>query len=851
MRNCMDYLISPFGFPPVGQDLQQEIDIQISSTNNYSAYVDVFSLLQTVCEKNLWSFSFTDTNKALQSRLFSTSRFFFLSGYQIRGLAELHLALKFHLDTSIKLEDSRTGYSGIYFFDVLDRINSFEPGIIVSQSEKPLLVATWKKVELNADLAKKVDDKEYTHASYPLHYVRVNKSLGLKTTSYEDFIYLFKELRIIDPKNKKYVLSFFEDYIFKYNKTLRIDYTGKRLTNAKILVLNILGRFLHIESNIVGEYLEQKNYSWNNEAADSYSMFFSVVLNAVFGLIDNLIVTRELAVAKALNTDNVSEYSQLQSIYNYSFDDCEHSDHVDHINELNYQPDFDEALVDDLHDAETDRDYVPTFELADYDDHKTIEFIQAEPPIPDLFITPPQATSNKSLLLDFTIDQSRKGLVEASNLKEPDSNKFGGIDFGDIGDFEERPAHAVGIEKSSGADSVPSFDFNAIEFSQTRITPETPKRSEKQKIIAELQTEEELIAAVLESPYDPAMFERIEKSKANVDLLLNKKITETKTKQFDGNLDFRSTEKFITIDTSVKHEDIVKKVTESRELLTVEEKKQAVIAMHDVVKVKHPFMPRLNDVAAWTILTKKWLHLLSYAETKEIVNTALANRATYFDLMCLKQNVLRSWNELESGYLQHQYLKNIAFDVFNTIYETWEYRQYIDDMASTIINDAVSITKVKYALNLTTRETIEWSKLTDQQFADNIFIESYQYKYDIVLPEMREDKISELKTAFSQLYDNVDSNYKKIFGKYPGASHIFRLSAILFDLLLLNIQACAEYKLEMQDDIFAILSEFKADFHDARKLDGLTEDKFYVQSILTDIEPFVRRRVSPEELFKF
>lgn len=843
----MDYLISPFGFPPVGQDLPKEIDNQISSVNNNTAYAEVFSLLKEICEKNLWCFTFTDTNKVVQTRFFSTPRFFFLSGYQVRGLAELHLALKFHLDSSIKLEDSRTGHSGIYFFDVLERINSLDRETLASYSQNPVLVATWKRVELNADLTQTSDDKEYAHASYPLHYARVNKSLGLKTTSYEDFIPLYKEMGNIDPKNRKFVLSTFEDHIFKKNKALKIEYTGKKLINAKILLLNILGRFLRIESQLISEYLDQKNYYWHKDSSDSDQLFFSIVLNATFGVIDDLIVQRELAVARTLNTDEVSEYSQLQSLYNYSFEACENTNHVDHINELNYQPDLDDTKEDDLHDIESEKDYVPTIDYVEFDDQKSVVFDVAEPPSLDLFVAPTSAQQQPSSLLDFHLDTTAKKITEAATLKGSNISDFSGIDFSGFSAPLDTKIPATNDTDEIG---VPVIDLNSIAFSPVQITPETPKRSEKKQPV-EFKSQKELIKVILDAPYNPNTATHIEKTQKNVDIILTTKVQETKSKQFDGNLDLRSTERFITIDTSVKHEDIVKKVTESRELLTVEEKKKAVVAMHDVVKVKHPFMPRLTDVAAWTILTKKWLHLLSYAETKDIVNTALANRSTYFDLMCLKQNVLKSWNELESGYLQHQYLKNVAFDVFNSIYETWEYRQFIEDMASTLIKNAVSISKTKYALNLATRESIEWTKLTEQQLKDNLFIESYQFKHDIILPEMREDKISELKTAFSQLYDNVDSNYQKIFGRYPGASHIFRLSAILFDLLLLNLQSSSECKLEMQDDIFAVLSEFKADFHDARKLDGLTEDKFYVQSILSDIEPFVRRRMSPEELFEF
>lgn len=796
----MDYLISPFGFPPVAFGLNKEIDDQISSTNNQSAYEEAFSLLSKICEENLWYFSFTDSSKILQNRSFSNPRFFFISGYQIRGLAELHLALKIHLDTSLKLEDSRIGYSNVYFFDVLNRIQRAEENIVVSHEKKPIFLATWKKVELNADLIRNADDKEYIHASYPLHYVCLKKSPGLKTTNYEDFICLFKELGIIDPKHKKFVLSYFENYIFELNNNFYISYSDKLLINSKILVLHILGRFLHIEAQIVSEYLEQKKYIWYRNT-NNQNTFFSVVLNGIFGLIDDLIVKREIAAAKQINSDVLSEYSQFKELYNnYNFDNCEYSEYVDHINQVNYYSDFEDG-GHDFHDKECSRDYIHAVQLDSYEDAKTINFSSSELPIPDLFTTPQDIEENYNNPLALKLNSN--------------SDLFSGIDFSN------------------------SIEFNQKDESEKKTTNMEPEPCLEKQVINNLLTQS----------YSPEINLNIKAAQESVAVLLKTKASKTK-KQFDDSLDFSSTEKFITIDTSVDHNDIVKKVTESKKLLTVEEKKQAVLAMQDA-KIKHPFIPRLNDTGAWTILTKKWLHLLSYVETNEVVNTALTNRSTYFDLMCLKNNVLKSWNELESGYLQHEYLKSISFEVFNTIYETWEYRHYINDMASTLINNGVSISRDKYAINLTSRESIEWNKLTEEQLKNNIFIESYRYKYDIILPEMRDDKISELKTAFSQLYDNVESNYNKIFKTYPGASHIFRLSAILIDLLLLNIQAKSEYKMEIRDDIFLVLANFKADFYDARKLDDLTEDRFYVQSILSDIEPFVRRRVSPEEIFKF
>ena len=135
----MDYLISPFGFPPVGYELPKEIDDQISTKNINAAYKEVYDLLQKVCEQNLWRNQFQDQNHVEQTRFFSTAKYYYLSGFQIRGLAELHLALKYHIDTSVKLEESRNGYSCTYCFDLQTRIDATEQTKIVSSAKEPAL----------------------------------------------------------------------------------------------------------------------------------------------------------------------------------------------------------------------------------------------------------------------------------------------------------------------------------------------------------------------------------------------------------------------------------------------------------------------------------------------------------------------------------------------------------------------------------------------------------------------------------------------------------------------------------------------------------------------------------------
>ena len=874
----MDYLISPFGFPPVGYELPKEIDDQISTKNINAAYKEVYDLLQKVCEQNLWRNQFQDQNHVEQTRFFSTAKYYYLSGFQIRGLAELHLALKYHIDTSVKLEESRNGYSCTYCFDLQTRIDATEQTKIVSSAKEPALIATWTKAEFNADLSVREDEKPYTHASYPLHYIKLSQNNSFNLVSYEDYFPLFKELGIQDYKTKRYVLSFFESYIFDQNKIFRVDYSEKRLTNAKIIMMHILGRFLCIETQVVCDYLDAKLYTWSAEVTGDYTMFFSAALNAIFGFIDDLIILKEKATAKLHGINSESIYQLFKDDYFYSFEKMESADIVDQLNGVNYQP------IDDDNDSffnttETESDYKKIAPDLTFDLDTPIDFPQQENSDAIQFVhveelnetrnffslEPKEEILKKPLLPDFNFDDTapKQPVSSGSQAKKISADDFGILDLEDITESavieveSSEPNQSVEQEKST-----PALDFFSVNSSTRRqIDTANETKSTKDdsnpppvtvKKLPEL-SETSTITAWLNSPYDESANIRIANAKGSVDLVLKQKEqeVEARTNDFDSTFDLRSTETFITHDTTVQHDDIVKKVTESRQLVSIEEKRKAVVAMHDAVKVKHPFVPRLTDVAAWTVLTKKWLHLLSFVETKSIVNIPIANRSTYFDLMCLKQNVLKSWSKLESGYLQHQYLKSIAFDVFNTIYETWEYRQYLDDMSKTVIDKAVSLTKIRCAYNLTTHETIEWAKLTEEQQQESMFIESYQYKFDIVLPEMRKDKISDLKTAFTQLYDNVQANYLKVFGKYPGASHIFRLSAIIFDLLVLNAHETADYSLEFQDDIFSVLSEFKADFHDARKLDGLNEDKFYVQAILMDIEPFVRRRISPENLLLF
>lgn len=872
----MDYLISPFGFPPVGYEISKEIDDQISTKNINAAYKEVYELLQKVCEKNLWRNYFQDQNRVEQTRFFSTAKYYYLSGFQVRGLAELHLALKYHLDTSVKLEESRNGYSGAYCFDLQTRIDSSEPSKIVSAAKEPVLIATWTKAEFNADLTIRDDEKSYTHASYPLHYAKLSQSNSFNLVSYEDYFPLFNELGIQDFKTKKYVLSFFESYIFDQNKILRVEYSEKRLTNAKIMMMHILGRFLCIETQVVCDYLDTKLYAWNAEVTGDYTMFFSAALNAIFGFIDDLIIIKEKATAKVHGINTESVYQLFKDDYFYSFEKMESAEIVDQLNSVNYQP-VDDDTDSFFNTTETESDYkkiVPdlTFEFdtpIDFPQQansEAIEFVRVEElnkASISFSLEPKEEIPKKSLLPDFDKIASQQPLSPSSQAKKMSADDFDIFDLEEISESVDIDEKATEPNQSAkNQKSIPGFDFFSANDSnrrqietttgtQTKEVNEYPKKVATKKV-PEL-SKESILKVMLNLPYDESANIRIANAKGSVALVLKQKEKEVEARanDFDSTFDLRSAETFITHDTTVQHDDIVKKVTESRQLVSVEEKRKAVVAMHDAVKIKHPFVPRLSDVAAWTVLTKKWLHLLSFVETKSIVNIPIANRSTYFDLMCLKQNVLKSWSKLESGYLQHQYLKGISFDVFNTIYETWEYRQYLDDMSKTVIDKAVSLTKIRCAYNLTTHETIEWAKLTDEQIQENMFIESFQYKFDIVLPEMRKDKISDLKTAFTQLYDNVQTNYMKVFGKYPGASHIFRIASIIFDLLVLNAHETADYSLEFQDDIFSVLSEFKADFHDARKLDGLNEDKFYVQAILADIDPFVRRRISPEKILSF
>ncbi|MCP0918091.1 hypothetical protein MUB04_16245 [Acinetobacter indicus] len=868
----MDYLISPFGFPPVGYELPKEIDNQVSTRHIDASYKEVYALLQMICEKNLWRNHFQDKNRVEQTRFFSTSKYYYLSGYQIRGLAELHLALKYHLDTTVKLEESRIGLPGTYCFDLQTRIDNFEKSKIVSSAESSILIATWTKTEFNVDLSIHDDEKSYTHASYPLHYIKLSQNTSLNLVSYEDFFPLFKELGIQDYKTKKYVLSFFESYIFSKAKILRVDLSEKRLINAKIIMMHILGRFLCIESQIVSEYLDAKLYSWNVDITGEYTIFFSAVLNAIFGFIDDLIILKEKASAKNHGINTESIYQLFKSDFFYNFEKMENADIVDQLNSENYQP-LDDDNDSEFNTTETESDYrkvmpdliFDTETIIDFPqqaDSDTIEFVRVDKVGNSFSLEPIEEIPKKQLLsgLEFDGPVSQAVLHDGSIGKKISADDFAIFDLTEITEIEEKTA---GLAISENNQKAPPYsDFSQVEYTSPSNSVAAPQvkletnNSSYNKVelkkIPEIN-EKSILKVLLNLPYDESANIRIANAKGSVDLVLKQKEQEVEThaNDFDSTFDLRSTETFITHDTSVQHEDIVKKVTESRQLVSIEEKRKAVIAMHDAVKIKHPFVPRLTDVAAWTVLTKKWLHLLSFVETKSVVNIPIANRSTYFDLMCLKQNVLKSWSKLESGYLQHQYLKSIAFDVFNTIYETWEYRQYLDDMSKTVIDKAVSLTKIRCAYNLTTHETIEWAKLTEEQLTENMFIESFHYKFDIVLPEMRKDKISDLKTAFTQLYDNVQNNYMKVFGKYPGASHIFRLAVIIFDLLILNAHETADYSLEFQDDIFSILSEFKADFHDARNLNGLNEDKFYVQAILTDIEPFVRRRISPEKFLSF
>lgn len=870
----MDYLISPFGFPPVGYEIPKEIDNQISTKNINAAYKEVYELLQKVCEQNLWRNQFQDQNRVEQIRFFSTAKYYYLSGFQIRGLAELHLTLKYHLDTTVKLEESRTGYSGAYCFDLQTRIDNSEQSKIISSAKEPVFIATWTKADFHVDLSIRDDEKPYIHASYPLHYLKLSQSNTFNLVSYEDYFPLFKDLGVQEYKTKKYVLSFFESYIFDQKKIFRVDYSEKRLINAKILVMHILGRFLCIETQVVCDYLDAKLYAWNADVSGDYTMFFSATLNAIFGFIDDLIIQKEKATAKAHGIHTESVYQLLKSDYFYSFEKMESAEIVDQLNEVNYQS-VDDDTDSLFNTTETEADYkkiVPdlSFDLdtpIDFPQQvnsEAIEFVHVEElkKTNNTFsLEPKEEIPKKSLLADFNIEQpSLEKSNTGSQAKKITAEDFNDFDFfaidgtTEISNAEEKIAESdQSASQQNQQKIIPAIDFVSVSNIETKPTDvsKNPAKTVIKKV-SQL-SESSILKVMLDSPYDETANIRIANAKGSVDLVLKQKEQEVEDRvnDFDSTFDLRSAETFITHDTTVQHDDIVKKVTESRQLVSIEEKRKAVIAMHDAVKVKHPFLPRLTDVAAWTVLTKKWLHLLSFVETKGIVNIPIANRSTYFDLMCLKQNVLKSWSKLESGYLQHQYLKSIAFDVFNTIYETWEYRQYLDDMSKTVIDKAVSLTKIRCAYNLTTHKTIEWAKLTEAQLQESMFIESFQYKFDIVLPEMRKDKISDLKTAFTQLYDNVQTNYMKVFGKYPGASHIFRLASIIFDLLVLNAHETADYSLEFQDDIFSVLSEFKADFHDARKLDGLSEDKFYVQAILTDIEPFVRRRVSPESLLSF
>lgn len=865
----MDYLISPFGFPPVGYELPKEIDNQISTQNINSAYKEVYDLLLEICQKDLWRNQFLDQNRVNQTRFFSTAKYYYLSGFQIRGLAELHLALKYHLDTTIKLEESRTGYSGAYCFDLQHRISEFDSKKIVSIFNEPTHVATWKKSEFNSDLSRHESDKPFAYASYPLHYVKISQANSLNLIRYEDYFHLFKELGIHDFKIKKYVLSFFEALIFEKLNILRIDYSEKRLVNAKILALQVLSRFLCIETQVVCEYLEAKNYKWNLDSSCEYTLFFSSILNAVFGLIDDLIIIKEKATSKAINSNSESLYQLFKADHFYNFDNMENSEIVDQLNSLNYQP------LDDVNDSifntsETDADYKKDTTNLSFDFDTKIDFPHQANSDSINFAGVSDKTASYSLepreelpqkpLLNFetekeSVNQPRKIGNIATKISADDFDIF---DMDDISEITEtKDGNALGSNSiNKSPKEIPSLDF-FIENEFFKEDGIEEKKINLQNAIPEKTpidiNENNFLKAVLDSPYNESANIRIANAKGSVDLILRQKghEVETQVNEFDSTFDLRSTETFITHDTTVKHDDIVKKVTESRQLVSIEEKRKAVTALHDAVKIKHPFLPRLTEVAAWTVLTKKWLHLLSYAETKSIVNLPIANRSTYFDLMCLKQNILKSWSKLESGYLQHQYLKSIAFDVFNTIYETWEYRQYLEDMSKTVIDKAVSLTKIRCGYNIATHETIEWAKITEKQFSENMFIEAFQYKFDIILPDMRKDKVSDLKTAFTQLYDNVQDNYMKVYGKYPGASHIFRIAVIIFDLLILNAHETAEYTLELQDDIFSVLSEFKADFHDARKLDSLNEDKFYIQAILSDIEPFIRRRISPEKLLSF
>lgn len=789
----MNYLISPFGFPPILGDSQHNDKV---STHSISLVFDnVFELLKKICEENLWVYDYIDENKLKQVRFFSLPCFYLNSGNRIRGLAELHLGLKLHFEyDSIILKPHLTNH---YFFDIKDNVNN-TPSI---DFQNPINVATWIKTDVN--------EFSYSNIYASLYHIDNSKNILFKYFTYDDYIPLFNELGIKQLHDKYSVLSQIEEFLFFNKEPLLVSYRDSDLINAKILSIHLIARFFTIDSQIVCEYFERKGFKWKSNKLIDQKLFFSIVLNYIFKIIDHLIEKNEILISHKYNTtDNGRpEYSQYLESYPYDLNKTESNFVLSLIHELNYQPYEAEPNVDQFDSQEEGEnlDYVAAnnkLNFTDPENSNTIEFFEMD-----------TLESESTNDFNFTIPVTKSKLNDTS-LENRDS---------------------LSSILNSGVQ-----DFDAKIGSKNKIIPDLFSFED----ITETEHLEGLVEYIAEEGPSKNQL-------SNLVPIIEKSDSKPHEEDFLRSLSFEGFDDILFMDNIDENEDkLVKKILNTNEILSIDEKRKAVDLLLETSNIQLPFLPRLSSFAAWAILTKKWLHLLTFAETRSVLTSSLVNRSTYFDLMCLKKNILSKWDHLESGFIQHQYLKRISFEVFTIVFESWEYRQYLEDMPKKLSEAAVSISKVHYAYDVISEQIYEWDKLKKDERSGN-YIDIYKLKNEIVLPSTRKERREELKNAFTFLNGCIEKSYSKVFVKPGDASLIFGITTVIFDLLVLNAHYSCFYDLDFQDDIFGVISEFKLDFYDSRNLDSANEDKFYVQGILMDLEPLVRKRLSIDEFLKF